>query len=232
MTENQTETLTDDQLVELAKDLIEDHDDLKDEHVSTDDMVKILNHVDDEFVKAMYNSKYQVVLNDDVCEEIKPSVSVRYLLRDLAAASIAEELKSLNYSENGLTEKILNFAVTSVNSYMPRKNDLSGIYANIEHYSDLVNKNYCSISQRDFNVIFEYGIHSEIVDWFEDVLYDQIKDIVNSDDKELLPSDQIEYKWLIEPIKEQEAKDEKDGEQYGCNQCTNRARTNRTGRAA
>lgn len=215
MTENQTEILTDDQLVELAKDLIEDHDDLQDQNVTTDDMVKILNHVDDEFVKAMISSKYQVVFNDSLADEIKPSVSVRYLLCDLAAASIAEELKSLNYSENGLTDEILNFAATSVNSYMPRKNDLSGIYANIEHYSDLVNKNYCSISQRDFNVIFEYGIHSEIVAWFEDCLYDQIKDIVNSDDKELLPSDQIEYKWLIEPIKErqeQEQQDEQDGE--------------------
>lgn len=221
MTENQTETLTDDQLVELAKDLIEDHDDLQDQNVTNDDMVKILANVDDEFVKAMISSKYQVVFDDSLADEIQPSVSVKYLLRDLAAVSIAEELNSLNYSENGLTDDILHFAVTSVNSYMPRKNDMSGIYANIGHYSDLVNKNYCSISQRDFNVIFEYGIHSEIVDWFEDVLYDQIKDIVNSDDKELLPSDQIDYKWLIEPIKEQEAKDEKDGEQYGCNHCTN-----------
>lgn len=212
MTENQFGTLTDDELLELAKDLIKDHEDLKDEHVSTDDMVKILNHVDDEFVKAMISSKYQVVFNDSLSDEIRPSVSVKYLLRDLAADSIAEELKSLNYSENGLTEEILHFAATSVNSYMPRKNNLSGIYANIQHYSDLVNKNYCSISQREFSVIFEYGRHSEIVDWFEDVLYDQIKDIVNSDDKELLPSDQIDYKWLIEPIKEQEAKDEKEGE--------------------
>lgn len=219
MTENQTETLTDDQLVELAKDLINDYAELK--NVKTDDMVKILANVDDEFVKEMINSKYQVVFNDSLSDEIRPSVSVKYLLRDLSADSIAEELKSLNYSENGLTDEILHFAATSVNSYMPRKNNLSGIYENIQHYSDLVNKNYCSISQRDFNVIFEYGIHSEIVDWFEDVLYDQIKDIVNSDDKELLPSDQIDYKWLIEPIKEQEAKDEKDGEQYGCNHCTN-----------
>lgn len=207
MTENQTEILTDDQLVELAKDLIEDHDDLQDQNVSTDDLVKILANVDDEFVKAMISSKYQVVFNDSLADEIKPSVSVRYLLCDLAAASIAEELKSLNYSENGLTDEILNFASTSVNSYMPRKNDLSGIYANIQHYSDLVNKNYCSISQRDFNVIFEYGIHSEMVAWFEDCLYDQIKDIVNSDDKELLPSDQIYYKELIESVKQRQAEE-------------------------
>lgn len=229
MTENQTEELTDDQLVELAKDLIEDHDDLQDQNVSTDDMVKILENVDDEFVKEMISSKYQVVFDDSLPDEIQPSVSVRYLLCDLAAASIAEELKSLNYSENGLTDKILNFAATSVNSYMPHKNDLSGIFANIEHYSDLVNKNYCSIFQRESSVIFEYGIHSEVVDWFEDCMYDTIKNIVNSDDKELLPSDQIDYKWLIEPIKEreeQEQQDEQDGEQNGCNQCTNRARTN------
>ncbi|NME21780.1 hypothetical protein HF865_03520 [Lactobacillus reuteri] len=204
MTENQTETLTDDQLFELAKDLIEDHEELKDENVTTDDLVKILNHVDSEFVKSMYNSKYQVVLNDDVCEEIKPSVSVKYLLRDLAAASIAEELKSLNYSANGLTDEILNFAVTSVNSYMTRKNDLSGIYANIEHFSDLVNKNYCSIFDREFTVLLEYGRNSDAYGFVSDCLYDQIKDIVNSDDKELLPSDQIEYKWLIKPIKERQ----------------------------
>lgn len=210
MTENKTETLIDDQLVELAKDLIEDHEELKDENVTTDDMVKILANVDDEFVKAMISSKYQVVFNDSLADEIKPSVSVKYLLRDLAAVSIAEELNSLNYSENGLTDNILHFAATSVNSYMPRKNDLSGIYANIEHYSDLVNKNYCSIYQRYFNVIFEYGIHSETVDWFEDCLYDQIEDIVNSDDKELLPSDQIDYKWLIEPIKERQENEEED----------------------
>lgn len=215
MTENKTETLTDDQLVELAKDLIEDHDELKDENVTTDDMVKILNHVDDEFVKSMISSKYQVFFDDSLPYEIQPSVSVRYLLCDLAAASIAEELKSLNYSENGLTDQILNFAATSVNSYMPRKNDLSGILANIEHYSDLVNKNYCSIFDREFSVLLEYGRNSDIFGWFEDCLYDQIKDIVNSDDKELLPSDQIEYKWLIEPIKErqeQEQQDEQDGE--------------------
>lgn len=204
MTEHQTETLTDDQLVELAKDLIEDHDELKDENVTTDDMVKILANVDDEFVKEMINSKYQVVFNDSLSDEIRQSVSVKYLLRDLAADSIAEELKSLNYSENGLTDDILNFAVTSVNSYMPRKNDMSGIYANIGHYSDLVNENYCSISEREFNVIFEYGIHSEIVDCFEEALYDQIKDIVNSDDKELLPIDKIYYEGLIERLKQQQ----------------------------
>lgn len=212
MTENQTETLTDDQLVELAKHLIEDHEALQDENVSTDDMVKILANVDDEFVNQMYNSKYQVVFNDSLADEIRPSVSVKYLLRDLAAASIAEELKSLNYSANGLTDDILHFAATSVNSYMPRKNDLSGIYANIQHYSDLVNKNYCSIFDREFSVLLEYGRNSDAYGFVSDCLYDQIKDIVNSDDKELLPSDQIDYKWLIEPIKEQEAKDEKDGE--------------------
>lgn len=36
MTENQTESMTDDQLLELAKDLIKDHEDLKDENVATD----------------------------------------------------------------------------------------------------------------------------------------------------------------------------------------------------
>ena len=213
MTENQTENLTDDQLVELAKDLIEDHDELKDENVTTDDMVKILHHVDDEFVKAMISSKYQVVLADSIPDEIQPSVSVRYLLRDLAAASIAEELKSLNYSENGLTDQILNFASTSVNSYMPRKNDLSGILANIEQYSDLVNKNYCSIFDREFSILLEYGGNSDAYGFVSDFLYDKIKDIVNSADKELLPSDQVDYKWLIEPIKQRQAQ-EQDGEFY------------------
>lgn len=45
MAENQFGTLTDDQLVELAKSLIEDHDELKDQNVTNDDMVKILSNV-------------------------------------------------------------------------------------------------------------------------------------------------------------------------------------------
>lgn len=89
MTENKTETLTDDQLVELAKDLIEDHDDLQDQNVTNDDMVKILANVDDEFVKSMISSKYQVVYGTGLL------VSVNYLLRDLAAVSIAEALKDI-----------------------------------------------------------------------------------------------------------------------------------------
>lgn len=203
MTENQTETLTDDQLVELAKDLIKDHEDLKDEHVSTDDMVKILNHVDDEFVKSMISSKYHVVYGTGLL------VSVNYLLRDLAAVSISEELKSLNYSENGLTEEILNFAATSVNSYMPRKNDLSGIYANIKHYSDLVPGDYCSVVQYAYQQYLQSSSDKGIGK-FENSLLLMLKDIVNSNDRELLPSDQIYYKGLIERLKERQ--EEQDGE--------------------
>lgn len=212
MTENQTETLTDDQLFELAEDLISDYEDLQDQNVTTDDLVKILNHVDDEFVKSMISSKYQVVYGTGLL------VSVNYLLRDLAAVSISEELKSLNYTESGLTEEILNFAATSVNSYMPRKNDLSGIYANIEHYSDLVPGDYCSVVQYAYKQYLKSGNDGGI-EKLEYALAEALKDIVNSNGRELLPSDQIYYKGLIERLKERQ--EEQDGEQYGCNFSTN-----------
>lgn len=203
MTENQFGTLTDDQLVELAKSLIEDHEALQDENVTTDDMVKILANVDSEFVKAMYNSKYQVVYGTGLL------VSVKYLLRDLAAVSIAEELNSVNYSENGLTNNILNFASTSVNSYMPRKNDLSGIYANIEHYSDLVPGDYCSVVQYAYQQCLQASRYKGI-EKLEHSLAEALKDIDNSNDRELLPSDQIYYKGLIERLKERQEADEEE----------------------
>lgn len=203
MTENQTETLTDDQLVELAKNLIEDHEDLKDEHVTNDDMVKILNNVDDEFVKEMINSKYQVIYGTGLL------VSVKYLLRDLAAVSIAEELKSLNYSHIGFTDEILNFAATSVNSYMPRKNDLSGIYANIEHYSDLVPGDYCSVVQYAYQQCLQSSSDKGIGK-FENSLVLMLKDIVNSNNRELLPRDYIYYEGLIENLKERQEENEGD----------------------
>lgn len=208
MTENKTETLTDDQLVELAKDLIEDHDDLQDQNVTNDDMVKILANVDDEFVKAMINSKYQVVYGTGLL------VSVKYLLRDLASLSISEELNSLNYSENELNDDILNFAATSVNSYMPRKNDLSGIYANIEHYSDLVPGDYCSVVQYAYQQCLQSSRYKGI-EKLENSMLLMLKDIINSNDRELLPRDHIYYEGLIENLKErqeQEQQDEQDGE--------------------
>lgn len=203
MTENKTENLTDDQLVELAKDLIEDHEDLKDEHVSTDDLVKILSNVDSEFVKAMINSKYQVVYGTGLL------VSVKYLLRDLTSLSISKELNSLNYSENGLADDILHFAATSVNSYMPRKNDLGGIYANIKHYSDLVPGDYCSVVQYAYKQYLKSGNDGGIGK-FENSLVLMLKDIVNSNYRELLPSDQIYYDGLIKNLKERQ--EEQDGE--------------------
>lgn len=206
MAENQFGTLTDDQLVELAKSLIEDHDELKDQNVTNDDMVKILSNVDSEFVKAMYNSKYQVVYGTGLL------VSVKYLLRDLAAVSIAEELNSLNYSETGLTDDILNFAATSVNSYMPQRNDLSGIYANIQHYSNLVQGDYCSVVQYAYQQYLQSSSDKGI-GGFENSLALMLKDIVNSNNRELLPSDQIYYEGLIETLKErQEENEEEDGE--------------------
>lgn len=194
MKENQTETLTDDQLVELAKNLIEDHDDLQDQNVTTDDLVKILSNVDSEFVKAMISSKYQVVYGTGLL------VSVKYLLRDLAAVSIAEELNSLNYSQNGLTDDILHFASTSVNSYMPRKNDLSGIYNNIEHYSELVPGDYCSVVQYAYQQCLQASRYKGI-EKLEHSLAEALKDIDNSNDRELLPGDQIYYEGLIERLK-------------------------------
>lgn len=203
MTENQTETMTDDQLLELAKSLIEDHEALQDENVSTDDMVKILANVDDEFVKAMISSKYQVIYGTGLL------VSLKYLLRDLAALSIAEELNSLNYSHIGLTDKILNFAVTSVNSYMPRKNDLSGIYNNIEHYSELVPGDYCSVVQYAYQQCLQSSRYKGI-EKLEHSLAEALKDIDNSDDRELLPSDQSYYKGLIERLKERQEENEEE----------------------
>ena len=203
MIENQFGTLTDDELLELAKNLIEDHDDLKNEHVTNDDMVKILANVDDEFVKEMINSKYQVVYGTGLL------VSVKYLLRDLASVSIAEELNSLNYSENGLSDDILNFASTSVNSYMPRKNDLSGIYNNIEHYSELVPGDYCSVVQYAYQQCLQSSRYKGI-EKLEYALAEALKDIVNSNDRELLPSDHIYYEGLIERLKERQ--EEQDGE--------------------
>lgn len=203
MTETQTENLTDDQLVELAKSLIEDHDDLQYQNVTNDDMVKILANVDDEFVKAMISSKYQVVYGTGLL------VSVKYLLRDLAAVSIAEELKSLNYSHIGLTDEILNFAATSVNSYMPRKNDLSGIYANIEHYSDLVTGDYCSVVQYAYKQYLKSGNDGGI-EKLEHALAEALKDIINSNGRELLPSDQIYYEGLIERLKERQEENEEE----------------------
>lgn len=203
MTENQTEILTDDQLFELAKDLIEDHDELKDENVTTDDLVKILANVDDEFVKAMISSKYQVVYGTGLI------VSVKYLLRDLAAVSIAEEFNSLNYSENGLNDDILHFAATSVNSYMPQRNDLSGIYANIEHYSDLVQGDYCSVVQYAYKQYLKSGNDGGI-EKLEYALTEALKDIDNSNDRELLPSDQIYYEGLIERLKERQEENEEE----------------------
>lgn len=203
MTENQTETMTDDQLLELAKDLIKDHEDLKDENVATDDMVKILNHVDDEFVKAMISSKYQVVYGTGLL------VSVKYLLRDLAAVSIAEELKMLNYSHIGLTDEILNFAAISVNSYMPRKNDLSGIYNNIEHYSELVPGDYCSVVQYAYQQCLQSSRFKGI-EKLEYALAEALKDIDNSNNRELLPSDKIYYEGLIERLKQQQEENEEE----------------------
>lgn len=204
MTENQFGTLTDDELLELAKDLIEDHDELKDENVTTDDMVKILNHVDSEFVKSMISSKYQVVYGTGLL------VSVKYLLRDLAAVSIAEELNSLNYSQNGLTDDILNFAATRVSSYMPQRNDLSGIYANIEHYSDLVPSDYYSVVQYAYKQYLRSNCSDGGIEKLEYALAEALKDIDNSNDRELLPSDQIYYEGLIKNLKERQ--EEQDGE--------------------
>ena len=207
MTETQTENLTDDQLVELAKSLIEDHEALQDENVSTDDMVKILANVDDEFVKAMISSKYQVVYGRGLL------VSVKYLLRDFAAVSIAEDLNIFNYSQNGLTIDILHSASTSINSYMPRKNDLSGIYNNIEHYSELVPGDYCSVVQYAYQQCLQSSRYKGI-EKLEYALADALKDIDNSNDRELLPGDKIYYEGLIKNLKErqEEAKDETDGE--------------------
>ncbi|WP_323074593.1 hypothetical protein [Limosilactobacillus reuteri] len=162
MTENQTENLTDDQLVELAKDLINDYAELQ--NVKTDDLVEILSAADkkSDMPYAMLTSKYQIIEMEQRDGEWTPindegtgvtgTVPASQLLRDIAADGIYYQLNYNNYEKNGLTDDILYFAVNSFATY-----DVDWIYKSVKHYSDSINKHYCDFS---YARIYQY-LHCE-----------------------------------------------------------------------
>lgn len=166
MTENQFGTLTDDQLFELAKDLIEDHEEL--DNVKTEDMVKILSAADKKsnMPYAMLTSKYQIIqmeqrdrewtpINDEG-DGVTKTVQISKLLRDIAADGISYQLNYNNYEKNGLTDKILYFAVNSFASY-----NVDWIYDNVKHYSDSINKHYCDFSYAKIYQYMHFKDHDE-----------------------------------------------------------------------
>lgn len=177
MTENQFGTLTDDQLVELAEDLIDDYAELQ--NVKTDDIVKILSAADNksDMVYAMLNSNYQIVQMEYRDGEWTPisangdgvtkTVPISKLLREIAVDGISYQLNYNDYEHNGLTDDILYFAVNSFASY-----DVDWIYNNVKRYSDLINKHYCDFG---YAKIYQY-MHREDYQKFETgLLYDMGK---------------------------------------------------------
>lgn len=195
MTENQFGTMTDDQLVELAKDLIEDHAELQ--NVKTDDLVKILSAADkkSDMPYAMYCSNYQIIQMDQRDSEWTPindtgtgvtgTVPISKLLRDIAADGITYQLNYNDYNKNRLTDDILYFAVNSFATY-----DVDWIYKNIKHYSDLVNKHYCDFA---YAKIYQY-MHFKDHDEFETGLLNDLckiyDDEMKCDDFYMISEDQ------------------------------------------
>lgn len=194
MTENQTETMTDDQLLELAEDLISDYEELK--NVKTDDLVNILSSADKktDFVAAMYHSNYQIIKMEFRDGEWTPinangdgvtgTVPISKLLREIAVDGITYQLNYNDYNKNGLTDNILYFAVNSFSSY-----DADWIYKNVTHYSNLINKHYCDFG---YAKIYQY-IHFKNHDEFETgLLYDMEKiydDEMKCDEFYIIPDD-------------------------------------------
>lgn len=208
MTENQFGTLTDDELVELAKDLINDYSELQ--NVKTDYLVKILSAADNksDMVYAMLNSNYQIIQMEYRDGEWTPinangdgvtkTVPISKLLREIAADGITYQLNYNDYEHNGLTDKILYFAVNSFASY-----NVDWIYNNVKHYSDLINKHYCDFGYAKIYQYLHCENHREDYDKFETgLLYDMGKiydDEMKCDEfymisddkaKRLLPCDQ------------------------------------------
>ena len=203
MTETQTETLTDDQLVELAKDLIEDHAELK--NVKTDDLVKILSTADKktDFVAAMYRSNYQIIKMEYRDGEWTPinangdgvtgTVPISKLLREIAVDGITNQLNYNNYEKNGLTDNILYFAVNSFASY-----DVDWIYNSVKRYSDLIGKHYCDFAYakiyqymhfKDHDE-FETGLLNDLCKIYDDEMKcDELHMISDDKAKRLLPCD-------------------------------------------
>ena len=166
MTENQFGTLTDDELLELAEDLISDYAELK--NVKTDDLVKILSAADKKsnMPYAMLTSKYQIIKMEYRDGEWTPinasgdgvtgTVPASKLLREIAVDGISYQLNYNDYNKNGLTDKILYFAVNSFATY-----DVDWIYKSVKHYSDLIGKHYCDFAYAKIYQYMHFKDHDE-----------------------------------------------------------------------
>lgn len=195
MTENQFGTLTDDELLELAEDLISDYAELK--NVKTDDLVEILSAADNksDMVYAMLTSKYQIIQMEQRDSKWTPinasgdgvtkTVPISKLLREIAVDGITNQLNYNNYEHNGLTDNILYFAVNSFASY-----NVDWIYNNVKHYSDSINKHYCDFS---YAKIYQY-MHFKDHDEFETGLLNDLCKIydyqMKCDEFYIIPEDQ------------------------------------------
>ncbi|MQB84148.1 hypothetical protein DN448_03145 [Lactobacillus reuteri] len=199
MTENQFGTITDDQLFELAKDLIADYAELQ--NVNTDDLVKILSSADknSDMVYTMLTSKYQIIemkfrdgdwtpINDKGTG-VTGTVPASKLLREIAVDGISYQLNYNDYNENGLTDKILYFAVNSFATY-----DVDWIYKSVKHYSDLIHKHYCDFGYARIYQYMHCENHREDYDKFEmGLLDDMVKiydDQIKCDELYIMPDDQ------------------------------------------
>ena len=199
MTENQFGTLTDDELLELAEDLISDYAELK--NVKTDDLVDILSDADNksDMVYAMLNSKYQIIqmeqrdrdwtpINDEG-DGVTKTVPISKLLREIAVDGISYQLNYNDYDHNGLTDNILYFAVNSFASY-----DVDWIYKSVKHYSDLINKHYCDFSYAKIYQYLHCENRPEDYDKFETGLLDDLSKIYDDemkcDELYIIPEDQ------------------------------------------
>ena len=199
MTENQFGTLTNEQLVELAKDLIDDYAELK--NVKTDDLVKILSAADkqSDMVYAMLNSKYQIIQMEQRDGDWTPinangdgvteTVPISQLLREIAVDGITYQLNYNDYNKNGLTDNILYFAVNSFASY-----NVDWIYKNVKHYSDLIDKHYCDFAYAKIYQYMHCENHREDHDKFETALLDYLckiyDDQMKFDELYIIPEDQ------------------------------------------
>lgn len=199
MTENQFGTLTDDELLELAEDLISDYEELK--NVKTDDLVKILSAADKKsnMPYAMLNSKYQIIQMEqrdgkwtpinDAGDGVTGTVPISKLLRDIAADGISYQLNYNDYNKNGLTDKILYFAVNSFASY-----NTDWIYNNVKGYSDSINKHYCDFGYAKVYQYMHCGNHSEDYEKFETGLLNDLSKIyddeVKCDEFYMIPDDE------------------------------------------
>lgn len=188
MTETQTETMTDDQLLELAKDLISDYAELQ--NVKTDDIVKILSTADkkSDMPYAMLTSKYQIIQMEQRDREWTPindegdgvtgTVPASKLLREIAVDGITYQLNYNDYEHNGLTDNILYFAVNSFASY-----NADWIYNDVKRYSDLIGKHYCDFSYAKIYQYLHCKNHREDYEKFETGLLDDLCKIYDDEMK-------------------------------------------------